>query len=63
MDSSPEERFDRITRTAKELFNVPVATLNLLDDHRVLAKSTQGPARKEMDRRESFRRDLDDRAD
>jgi hypothetical protein len=36
-----EERFDRITRIARELFGVPVAEINLLDATRQFTKSPQ----------------------
>lgn len=44
MDSPSEERFDRITRLARELFEVPVAAVTLLDEERLLSKSPQVPA-------------------
>ncbi|MFP3518935.1 GGDEF domain-containing protein, partial [Pseudomonas sp. SIMBA_077] len=28
LDTSPEERFDRLTRLAKRLFNVPIALVS-----------------------------------
>ncbi|MFB2583369.1 PP2C family protein-serine/threonine phosphatase [Herbiconiux liukaitaii] len=36
-----EERFDRITRIARELFDVPVAEINLLDQTQQFTKSPQ----------------------
>lgn len=39
MDSPPEERFDRITRLAKELFDVDYALVNIVDDDVVYTKS------------------------
>jgi sigma-B regulation protein RsbU (phosphoserine phosphatase) len=41
LDTSPEERFDRITRIAREIFNVPVAEINLLDEFRQYTHSPQ----------------------
>jgi hypothetical protein len=41
LDTPGEERFDRITRIARELFEVPVAEINLLDDSRQFTKSPQ----------------------
>jgi sigma-B regulation protein RsbU (phosphoserine phosphatase) len=41
--SAPEERFDRITRLARELFGVPDAEINFLDDAHQFTKSPQGP--------------------
>ena len=34
LDSIPEERFDRITRLAKRIFNVPIALISLIDEDR-----------------------------
>jgi diguanylate cyclase (GGDEF)-like protein len=42
LDSSPEERFDRLTRLAKRLFNVPIALISLVDADRQWFKSCQG---------------------
>lgn len=42
LDSSPEERFDRITRVAKQLFNVPIALVSLIDSDRQWFKSCIG---------------------
>jgi hypothetical protein len=41
LDTPPEERFDRITRLAKHIFDVPVAEINLLDNYRQFTKSPQ----------------------
>jgi len=54
MDSAPEERFDRITRLARELFEVPVAAVTLLDEQRLFSKSPQVPGRTVMKRSDSF---------
>ncbi|MDO9398506.1 MAG: SpoIIE family protein phosphatase [Herbiconiux sp.] len=43
LDTPSEERFDRITRIARELFGVPVAEINLIDDSRQFTKSPQAP--------------------
>lgn len=43
MGSPPEERFDRITRMARELFGVPVAEIHFLDDTILFTKSPQEP--------------------
>lgn len=42
LDTPPEERFDRITRTAKRLFGVPVVLISLFDESRQWFKSRQG---------------------
>ncbi|MEV4688630.1 PP2C family protein-serine/threonine phosphatase [Microbacterium sp. LWH3-1.2] len=39
----PEERFDRITRLAREVFDVPVAEINFIDAERQFTKSPQPP--------------------
>lgn len=43
LDTPAEERFDRITRIAQQLFRVPVAEINLLDENRQFTKSPQIP--------------------
>lgn len=50
--TAPEERFDRITRLATELFGVPIAAVSLVDSDRQWFKSRQG-----LDRSGSARRD------
>jgi sigma-B regulation protein RsbU (phosphoserine phosphatase) len=40
-DTPGEERFDRITRIARELFGVPVAEINFLNDEQQFTKSPQ----------------------
>lgn len=42
LDTVPEERFDRITRIAKRLFDVPIALVSLVDEDRQWFKSRQG---------------------
>jgi diguanylate cyclase (GGDEF)-like protein len=42
LDTSPEERFDRLTRLAKRLFDVPIALVSLVDENRQWFKSSQG---------------------
>jgi hypothetical protein len=39
MDSPPEERFDRITRLAREVFDVDYAVVNVVDSETVYTKS------------------------
>jgi sigma-B regulation protein RsbU (phosphoserine phosphatase) len=41
--SDPEERFDRVTRIAKQLFNVPIAEINFIDGDSQYTKSPQKP--------------------
>ncbi len=42
LDTLPEERFDRITRMARRMFNVPVALVSLVDSNRQWFKSNAG---------------------
>ncbi|MDA0709307.1 MAG: response regulator [bacterium] len=42
LDTSPEERFDRITRIATRVFDVPIALVSLVDSNRQWFKSCQG---------------------
>src|ERR1700759_5159828 len=39
LDTEPEERYDRITRVATALFDVPMATITLVDERRQWFKS------------------------
>ncbi len=39
LDTSPEERFDRLTRMAKRMFDVPIAIVSLVDEERQWFKS------------------------
>jgi diguanylate cyclase (GGDEF)-like protein len=54
LDSSPEERFDRITRVAKQLFGVPIALVSLIDTDRQWFKSCVGLDASETGRDISF---------
>lgn len=54
LDTSAEERFDRITRLAKRLFGVPIALVSLVDDDRQWFKSCQGLNASETPRDISF---------
>jgi serine phosphatase RsbU (regulator of sigma subunit) len=42
LDTPPEERFDRVVRLAKRLFDVPTVAVNLIDDDRLFVKSAVG---------------------
>lgn len=42
LDSPPEERFDRLTRLAAEILDVPMALVSLVDDKRQWFKSRHG---------------------
>ena len=50
LDTQPEDRFDRITRLAAALFNVPIALVSLVDRNRQWFKSCYG-----LDTRETSR--------
>jgi PAS domain S-box-containing protein len=54
LDTPPEERFDRITRLAAALFDVPMAVVSLVDANRQWFKSCVGMDDTETDRRVSF---------
>ena len=54
LDSAPEERFDRLTRLAKRLFNVPIALVTLVDKDRQWFKSCVGLDATETSRDISF---------
>ena len=54
LDTRPEERFDRITRLASRLFDVPIALVSLVDDSRQWFKSRHGLEAPETSREISF---------
>ncbi|WP_191602739.1 GAF domain-containing protein [Marinomonas algicola] len=54
LDSSAEERFDRITRMAKRIFNVPIVLVSLVDQNRQWFKSCIGLDVRETSRDISF---------
>ncbi|MDB5798868.1 MAG: diguanylate cyclase with sensor [Paucimonas sp.] len=54
LDTAPEERFDRITRLAQRMFDVPVATISLLDEEREWHKSQVGLPGTDVARELSF---------
>lgn len=54
LDSPAEERFDKITRLAQRLLDVPIAMVTLIDDQRHWSKSSQGLDRLELPRDVSF---------
>ncbi|OAE12451.1 diguanylate cyclase [Pseudomonas simiae] len=54
LDTAPEERFDRLTRLAKRLFDVPIALVSLVDKDRQWFKSCVGLSVTEMPRDVSF---------
>ena len=54
LDSAPEERYDRITRMAKRLFDVKICLISLVDTDRQWFESRQGLEACETGREESF---------
>ena len=54
LDTPQEERFDRLTRMAKRLFNVPIALVSLVDENRQWFKSCVGLPGSETPRDISF---------
>lgn len=54
LDTPPEERFDRITRLARRMFDVPVALVTLVDESRQWFKSCDGLGTRETSREVSF---------
>ncbi|WP_239190734.1 HDOD domain-containing protein [Candidatus Nitrotoga sp. HW29] len=54
LDTPPEECFDRITRLAQHLFNVPIALVSLVDTDRQWFKSRMGLSVSETPRNISF---------
>ncbi len=54
LDTPPEERFDRLTRVARRLFDVPIALISLIDDQRQWFKSSAGLDVRETPRDISF---------
>ena len=54
LDTGPEERFDRITRTAQKLFNVPIVLVSLVASQRQWFKSCVGLDVSETSRETSF---------
>ena len=54
LDTPPEERFDRVTRLAKQIFSTPIALVSLVDADRQWFKSAQGLDAPETPRNVSF---------
>jgi len=54
LDTEPEERFDRYTRIAAALFDVPIALVSLVDGDRQWFKSRRGLDASETDRDRAF---------
>ncbi|THJ68467.1 GAF domain-containing protein [Arthrobacter echini] len=54
LDTAGEERFDRITREAKEFFHTGSSSITLIDDHRQFLKSATGHTRQNLPRESTF---------
>ncbi|MEM6512787.1 MAG: sensor domain-containing diguanylate cyclase [Pseudomonadota bacterium] len=54
LDTSPDERFDRVSRVARALFQVPAALVSLVDSDRVWYKSRLGVDTEQTGRDASF---------
>lgn len=54
LDTPSEERFDRVTRIARQLFSVPIALVSIVDRERQWFKSKQGLDASETGRNISF---------
>lgn len=54
LDTPPEERFDRLTRMAKRLFELPIVLISLVDQDRQWFKSSLGLEARETSRDISF---------
>jgi diguanylate cyclase (GGDEF)-like protein len=54
LDTEKDERFDRLTRLAMHIFDVPTAMVSLVDENRQWFKSCQGASFRETDRDISF---------
>ncbi|MBJ7537294.1 sensor domain-containing diguanylate cyclase [Marinomonas transparens] len=54
LDTSHEERFDRVTRMAKRMFGVPISLVSIVDENRQWFKSSQGLDATETPREVSF---------
>jgi GAF domain-containing protein len=54
LDTPPEDRFDRLTRLARRVFDVPMALVSLVDEERQWFKSRAGVAPSETPRDAAF---------
>jgi phosphoribosyl 1,2-cyclic phosphodiesterase/CheY-like chemotaxis protein len=54
LDTQPDDRFDRITRLASALFDVPIALVSLIDEKRQWFKSCYGLSMRETSRDAAF---------
>ncbi|MBB1484472.1 SpoIIE family protein phosphatase [Tessaracoccus sp. MC1865] len=54
LDTPPDERVDRVTRLAQQMFNVPMVSVSLIDRDRQWRKSEVGIGSSESPRQDSF---------
>jgi diguanylate cyclase (GGDEF)-like protein len=54
MDTQREEAFDRITRLIRDIFDLPVAIVSMIDGHRQWYKAYEGLENREVSRDETF---------
>lgn len=54
LDTKPEERFDKITKTATEKLHTPISTITIIDEDREWFKSFKGISKTESPRDQSF---------
>ncbi len=54
LDSEPDERFDRLTRLARMVFGVPLASITMLDRQRAWFRSCAGADLTEVPRTDTF---------
>ncbi|MEN9572751.1 MAG: hypothetical protein RL514_606 [Verrucomicrobiota bacterium] len=54
LDTAPQERFERLTRVAKSLADVPIAYISFVDENRQWFMSCQGLSAKETPREVAF---------
>lgn len=54
MDTPREEAFDRITRLIRNIFDLPIAIVSMIDGHRQWYKAYEGLENREVGRDETF---------
>lgn len=54
LDTPPEEAFDRIARLIRNIFDLPIGIVSVIDAHRQWIKAGSGSTRSEIERRESL---------
>lgn len=54
LDSAPEDAFDRLTRIAATIFDMPISLVTFIDEHRQWIKSSVGLDVKETPRQDAF---------